>query len=159
MENQPDISVCAPAFNEREGIESVVRDWLRILSSFGRTFEIVVTNDGSTDGTGDVLDKLAREVAAVRVVHLAKNGGYGRALAAAISASRGKFVATIDSDGQFDVADVKRLLERAEREKLDLVTGYRMAKKDSVLRVFANHAQNWLVDFCAACGSTIRTAR
>jgi glycosyltransferase involved in cell wall biosynthesis len=147
---RPDLSVCAPAYNEREGIEAVVREWVKILAGFGRPWEVVVTNDGSSDGTGDVLDRLSREIPGMRVVHLAKNGGYGRALGAAIAASRGAYVATIDSDGQFDVADAKRLLERAESGKLDLVTGFRVAKRDSLLRVFANHAQNWLVGFL--CG-------
>lgn len=131
-----------------------MREWARVLGSFGRNAEIVVANDGSTDGTGEVLEGLRREIASLNVVHLPKNGGYGRALAAAIAASRGRFVATIDSDGQFDLADAKRLLERIERDSLDLVTGYRRAKKDRWLRVFANHAQNWLVGFL--CGVRLR---
>lgn len=150
----PTLSVCAPAYNERDSIEPVLRDWVKILSGFGRSAEIVVTNDGSTDGTGDILTKLAAEIPELRVVNLTKNGGYGRALAAAITASRGKFVITIDSDGQFDLADAKKMLERAERENCDLVTGYRVAKKDSILRVFANHAQNSLVNIL--CGVKLR---
>lgn len=154
MSSTPDLSVCAPAYNEREGIEAVVRDWNRIVASFGRPCELVVTNDGSSDGTGELLDKLRTEIPILRVVHLAKNGGYGKALGAAIAESRGRYVATIDSDGQFDLADAKRLLERAELDKLDLVTGYRVAKRDSFLRVFANHAQNWLVG--VLCGVRLR---
>lgn len=150
----PELSVCAPAFNERDGIEPVVREWVEILSTFSFVSEIVITNDGSTDGTGEVLNRLSAEIPILRVVHLARNGGYGRALSAAISASRGRYVATIDSDGQFDVTDAKRLLERATRENCELVTGFRVAKKDSVLRVFANHAQNSLVGFL--CGVRMR---
>jgi len=131
-----------------------LRDWAAIAAKFGRTLEIVVTNDGSTDGTGAVLDKLAGEIPILKVVHLQKNGGYGRALSAAIAASRGKYVATIDSDGQFDLADAKNLLERAEKEKCDLVTGYRVAKKDNFARVFANHAQNMLVGIL--CGARMK---
>lgn len=150
----PEISVCAPAYNERDSIEPVVRDWVKTLITFGRTAEIVITNDGSSDGTGDILVKLQKEVPALRVVHLTKNGGYGRALSSAIVASRGKFVVTIDSDGQFDLADAKRLIERAERDGCDLVTGYRVAKKDSFFRVFANHAQNSLVNIL--CGVKLK---
>jgi len=150
----PDLSVCAPAYNEREGIEAVVRDWMRVAAGFGRPVEIVITNDGSSDGTGELLDRLAAELKTLRIVHLARNGGYGRALGAAIAASRGRHVATIDSDGQFDLADAKNLLERAEKENWDLVTGYRVAKKDSLLRVFANHGQNLLVGIL--CGVRLR---
>lgn len=153
-ENQPELSVCAPAYNEREGIEAVVREWAQVVHAFGRSIEVVVANDGSSDGTGDVLEKLRGEFPWLRVVHLPKNGGYGRALGAAIAASRGRYVATIDSDGQFVLADAKRLLERAEREGLDLVTGYRVAKKDRFLRVFANHALNTIVG--VLCGVRLR---
>jgi glycosyltransferase involved in cell wall biosynthesis len=148
------LSVCSPAYNEREGIEPVVRDWAQIAAKFGRSVEVVITNDGSTDGTGEALEKLRASVPILRVVHLEKNGGYGRALSAAIAASRGRYVATIDSDGQFDLADALPMLERAEREQIDLVTGYRVAKKDNFMRVFANHAQNALVGFL--CGVRLR---
>jgi dolichol-phosphate mannosyltransferase len=150
----PELSVCSPAYNERDGIEKVVREWARIGRGFGRSFELVVANDGSTDGTGEALDRLRAEVPELRVVHQAKNGGYGRALSSAIAASRGAWVATIDSDGQFDLADARRLLERAERDRLDLVTGYRTRKKDSFLRVLANQVQNALV--AALCGARLR---
>ncbi|MBI3820736.1 MAG: glycosyltransferase family 2 protein [Planctomycetes bacterium] len=150
----PALSVCAPAYNECDGIEAVIRDWLAVLGRIGLSFEIVVANDGSTDGTGEILQKLEREIPQLRIVHLTKNGGYGRALTAAIAASRGKFVATIDSDGQFDVADAKKLLDRAERDQCDLVTGYRVAKKDSFLRVLANAGQNTLVNIL--CGARFR---
>ncbi|MBL8692620.1 MAG: glycosyltransferase family 2 protein [Planctomycetes bacterium] len=153
---QPELSVCAPAYNECEGIEKVVRSWAAMAPSFGHSMEFVVTNDGSTDGTGEILDRLAKEIPLLRVVHLPKNGGYGRALGAAIAASRGRYVATIDSDGQFDLADAKRLLERATRDGADLVSGFRTAKKDSFLRVFANRAQNGLVAFL--CGARFQDA-
>lgn len=153
---RPDLSVCAPAYNERDAIEPVVRAWAKTLAGFQRSAEIVVANDGSTDGTGDVLERLKAEVPALRVVHLAKNGGYGRALAGAIAASRGRWVATIDSDGQFDLADAPRLLERAERDGVDLVCGYRRSKRDRPLRVLANRVQNGLVSML--CGVSLRDA-
>lgn len=141
----PQLSVAAPCFNEAESIAAVVAEWDRVLDGWPRAAEIVLCNDGSTDGTGAILEGLRTRHPRLRVVSFERNGGYGRALSAAIDATRGEWVATIDSDGQFDLADGLRLLELAEREGLDGVTGYRQAKQDSLFRVLADRALNRLV--------------
>lgn len=141
----PKLSVAAPCFNEADGIESVVTEWDGVLDRMKEGSEIVLCNDGSTDQTGAVLDRLAQRFPRLRVVHNAKNGGYGRALSCAIAATRGDYVATIDSDGQFDLADAFALLEELERGGYDGVTGWRMGKKDSAFRVLADRCMNLLV--------------
>jgi glycosyltransferase involved in cell wall biosynthesis len=75
----------------------------------------------------------------LRVVHNATNGGYGRALASAVAVTRGAYIITIDSDGQFDLADAFVLFAELERGGYDGVTGWRMGKKDSAFRVLADH--------------------
>jgi glycosyltransferase involved in cell wall biosynthesis len=141
-DTSPYLSVAAPCFNEAESIASVVAEWMSVLDGFDRPSEIVLCNDGSTDDTRAVLAELSIRDPRLRVVNNARNGGYGRALSSAIDATRGTWVATIDSDGQFDLADGLRLLEKAEREGLDCVTGYRTKKKDTVMRVAADRALN-----------------
>ena len=141
----PKLSVAAPCFNEAEGIAAVVDEWVAVLDACPHASEIVLCNDGSTDGTYDVLEALRARVPRLRVVHNATNGGYGRALSCAIAATRGDYVATIDSDGQFDLADALRLLEALERDGADAMTGWRMGKKDSPLRVAADRGMNLLV--------------
>ena len=141
----PKLSVAAPCFNEAEGIAAVVDEWVAVLDAWPHASEIVLCNDGSTDGTYDVLEALRARVPRLRVVHNATNGGYGRALSCAIAATRGAYVATIDSDGQFDLADGIRLLEALERDGADAMTGWRMGKKDSPLRVAADRGMNLLV--------------
>jgi len=141
----PRLSVAAPCFNEAEGIAAVVAEWEAVLNAWPHASEIVLCNDGSTDGTREVLDRVCATVPRLRVVHNATNGGYGRALSCAIAATRGDYVATIDSDGQFDVADAIRLLETLERDGYDAMTGWRMGKKDSALRVAADRGMNLLV--------------
>jgi glycosyltransferase involved in cell wall biosynthesis len=137
--------VAAPCYNEAEGIEAVVAEWDAVLSEHREQTEIVLCNDGSTDQTGDVLDRLQSRFPRLRVVHNATNGGYGRALSSAIAATRGDYIATIDSDGQFDLADAFTLLAELQREGLDGVTGWRMGKKDSAIRVLADRCMNLLV--------------
>ena len=142
---EPRLSVAAPCFNEAESITGVVQEWDRVLDGWPHASEIVLCNDGSTDGTAGILAGLAPRHPRLRVVSFEKNGGYGRALSAAIDATRGAWVATIDSDGQFDLADALRLLEQAERDGLDCVTGFRQGKKASFFHVFADRVLNLIV--------------
>ena len=138
----PHLSIAAPCFNEAQSIASVVAEWTSVLEGFDRPSEIVLCNDGSTDETADVLADLQARQPRLRVVTNARNGGYGRALSTAIDATRGTWVATIDSDGQFDLADGLSLLEKAEREGFDCVTGFRKRKADTAVRVVADRALN-----------------
>lgn len=142
---RPRISVAAPCFNEAEGIEEVVRQWEAVLAGRPEVSEIVVCDDGSTDGTGRVLERLRASLPRLRVVHHPTNGGYGRALASAIAATRGEYVVTIDSDGQFDLADAFVLLAELERGGYDGVTGWRRGKRDTRVRVAADRCMRLLV--------------
>jgi dolichol-phosphate mannosyltransferase len=142
---KPLLSVAAPCFNEEEGIEAVVTEWDAVLATRPEPTEIVLCNDGSTDGTAQVLERVSASVPRLRVVTNPTNGGYGRALSSAIAATRGEYVVTIDSDGQFDLADAFALLADLERGGYDGVTGWRMGKKDSALRVVADRCMNLLV--------------
>lgn len=150
-DSQPHLSVAAPCFNEAEGIEAVLREWDAVLAECPFEGEIVICNDGSTDDTGQVLTRLADELPRLRVVNRPENKGYGRALSAAIANTRGRFIATLDSDGQFDLRDGLELLEKLESEGLDAVTGYRVAKNDSLLRVVADRGLNRLVRTLFPC--------
>lgn len=143
-EQPPRLSFIMPAHNEEDVIEKTVGSCLRVFEEGGLTGEVVIANDGSTDGTAAILDRLADEFHNVRVVHLPVNGGYGIAMRRALEQSTGEYVATIDSDGQFDPADAIHLLETAERGSA-CVTGYRRKKQDSLLRVIGNDVFNLLV--------------
>jgi glycosyltransferase involved in cell wall biosynthesis len=142
---RPWLSIAAPCFNEAEAIAGVVAEWDAILAAVPHPTEIVLCNDGSTDGTADVLAGLMARYPRLRVVSHPKNGGYGRALGAAIAATRGTYVATIDSDGQFDVADAVALASDLDRGGGDGITGFRLGKKDSAFRVLADRGMNLLV--------------
>ena len=141
------LSVAAPCFNEAEGIADVVKEWDGILDGLPYESEIVICNDGSKDATGEILKELETRYPRLRVVVLETNSGYGRALSSAVNATRGEYVATIDSDGQFDLADVRQLMAVAEQGDCELVTGYRHKKQDSPMRVLANRFLNLLVSW------------
>lgn len=138
------LSVVAPAYNEEENIEAVIRNWEKVLEKCEHATEIVIGNDGSTDRTKQILEQLTEEFPNLRAVHSKQNGGYGDALFKAIYASRGQYVVTIDSDGQFELSDYL-LLQECLKDGYDAVTGYRMGKKDTFLRVLADRALNVIV--------------
>jgi dolichol-phosphate mannosyltransferase len=140
-----DLSVVAPVYNEADGIESLVRRWISLLEKSGLEWEIVLANDGSTDGTAVLLARLAEENSRLIIASHFPNRGYGYALAQGIRRSRGEYVVTIDADGQFDLAEYRRLLDRLKRDRLDFVTGYRAKKADTPLRAIADRALNLFV--------------
>jgi glycosyltransferase involved in cell wall biosynthesis len=145
QERAINLSVVAPVYNEEEGIEEVVRYWFKVLDTFPLASEIVLGNDGSTDRTLSILERLEQESSRLRHISYSPNRGYGYALKKAIQASKGEFVVMLDSDGQFDLADFTKLWNVLEKDKLDFVTGYRMKKKDNIFRVVADRSLNWIV--------------
>lgn len=139
------VSICMPAYNEQDNIEKTVRDCFKSLSDLSITGEVCVTDDCSKDKTPEILAKLKTEFPNLVVVtHDGINEGYGRALRDAINASHGELVVTIDSDGQFDILELGRLLELLD-DNLDMVVGFRDRKKDSLLKVFADRVLNLMV--------------
>lgn len=128
-----ELSMFFPAFNEEENIVATVRDAAAALDPLGlQTLELVVVDDGSTDATGRLADELAQADPRVRVVHHPVNRGYGAALKSGFAAARHDWVFFTDGDGQFDVADIERLLPFAG--PYDAVIGYRLDRQDSRLR-------------------------
>ena len=141
---EPVLSVAAPVYNEEQTIEAVVRHWAEVTQKLGVQAEFVLANDGSTDRTVEILERLRAEIPAIRIVEGKENRGYGHALSRAIAACRGRYVATIDSDGQFDLADVEDFLRELQDERCDGVVGYRVRKRDTAARVAADRCLNLL---------------
>lgn len=129
-------SLVLPAHNEAENIAPVVRAALAVLPNFFDTFEIIVVDDGSKDETGAIIDRLASEDSRVRTIHHPRNRGYGGALTSGFSASTGDHVMFMDSDRQFDIADIERLYPFIDTH--EIVAGFRMVRQDELhRRVFA----------------------
>ena len=151
-----EVSIVMPAFNEENNIEETVRDCVAVLRECNISGEVIVTNDGSQDGTLEILKRLKEELADFDFIDLKQNLGYGGALKKAIDASTGEYVVTIDSDGQFDINDMPKLLSKI-KEGYDCVTGYRTKKKDTLPRVIANWGYNLLVKML--CGISYTDAQ
>jgi dolichol-phosphate mannosyltransferase len=130
-----------PAYNEREVIAHVVRRVYRTLQQLTEDFEVIVVDDGSTDGTGRILDDLAD--AKLRVIHFPANAGYGSALRAGFELAAHPLIFFLDSDDQFDPADLDRLLPLAAGA--DIVVGYRAQRRDSAMRSVLSGGYNTIV--------------
>jgi glycosyltransferase involved in cell wall biosynthesis len=146
------LSVVFPAFNEEANIRAVVQDAYRNIRNFIPVFEIIVVNDGSKDRTGEICDRLAEEFSEVRVVHHARNRGYGAALKSGIERAWYNIIFFTDSDGQFDLKEVAALLE--ETDAYDIVAGYRARRQDPAHRLL--FAWGWNILVRIALGVRIR---
>jgi len=132
----PRLSYFFPAHNEEDNLAGLVEEALATLPALADTFEIIVVNDGSKDGTARIADELvAANPGIVRAVHHPTNYGYGAALRSGFRAAVHEHVAFTDGDRQFRVADVGRLIERmAATDAPDVVVGYRIKRADPLVR-------------------------
>jgi glycosyltransferase involved in cell wall biosynthesis len=139
------LSVVIPIYNERDSIASLAANLLAVLDRLPKVSEVIFANDGSSDGSTEILDEIAESDERVRVVHLRRNYGQTAALMAAIQYSSGAVIVPLDGDGQNDPADIPRLLARLE-EGYDVVSGWRKQREDGALqRRLPSVAANWLI--------------
>lgn len=128
----PEISVFLPVLNEQPNLFPLHSKLDEALATLGRTAEIIYVDDGSTDGSLDVLRELARRDARVRVVSLRRNYGQTAAMAAGIDAARGAVLIPMDADLQNDPVDIARLLDKLD-EGYDVVSGWRKERQDKMV--------------------------
>ena len=131
-----ELSYFFPVHNEEANLEGLVEEALAALPALADRFEIIAVDDGSTDETGPIADRLAAaNPGLVRVVHHVTNLGYGAALRSGFRAARFGLVAFTDGDRQFRVADLGRLTARLAGPDLpDAVVGFRIRRADPALR-------------------------
>ncbi|MFP4590694.1 MAG: glycosyltransferase family 2 protein [Halobacteriales archaeon] len=140
-------SFVLPAFNEAETLPRVVEEIRDVVASEAmapfRPVEILVVDDGSSDGTTEVLAELTERDARVRGIVLTRNFGQSAALTAGFDMARGAYVVTLDADGQNDPADVPTLLERLE-DGYDCVSGWRRDRRDPPSKTIPSRIQTTL---------------
>ena len=142
------VSVILPVLDERDNLEPLHARLTMALKSLGREYEIVYVDDGSTDGSWDVLKRLAASDRAVRLVRLRRNFGQTAALSAGLAHSSHPIVVTVDADLQNDPADIEGLLEMLDRGD-DVVCGWRRRRNDPWLTrrlpsALANRLIRWM---------------
>src|SRR3989441_11990220 len=145
MVEAPDISVFLPVFNEEPNLRPLHEKLNQALAQLGRTAEIIYVDDGSSDGSLNVLREIAAQDPRVRVIALRRNYGQTPAMAAGIDAARGEVLIPMDADMQNDPADIARLLKKID-EGYDVVSGWRKRRKDPLItRKIPSQIANWLI--------------
>jgi glycosyltransferase involved in cell wall biosynthesis len=146
MSDRPYISVVVPLFNEAENVDDLHAQLRASLASTGRSFEIVLVDDGSRDGTAERVRALQASDPAVRIVPLRRNFGQTAAFAAGFDFARGEVVVTSDGDLQNDPADIPKLLAKLD-EGFDMVCGWRRHRKDPLSKRLPSWLANRLISW------------
>lgn len=134
------IHFVVPAYDEWENIPFLLRSIAGLARFTGESIRVVVVDDGSTDGTAAVLAKLAASRPWLVVLRHDRPRGQSAAMGAGIAQSHGRWIATLDGDGQNDPADLAAMWQRARAEGVDFVQGDRSAaRRDSFMRRMSSH--------------------
>lgn len=126
------LSIILPIYNEEQNIEILYQQINDILRELNFSYEIIAVNDGSTDDSSCILEKIARNDANFKVINLRRNFGQTAAMAAGIGVSQGEVIIPLDADLQNDPADIPRFLEKID-QGFDVVSGWRKCRRDKLI--------------------------
>lgn len=146
------ITVFFPCHNEQDNVARVVDRAVNVLEVLRADYEVIVVDDGSTDQTGRIADGIAAANGRVRVIHHARNLGYGAALQSGFRAAIRDLVFYTDGDGQFDIGEMPALLPLLA--DYDIVSCYRINRRDSAIRKI--NGWLWTRAICLAFSMRIR---
>jgi glycosyltransferase involved in cell wall biosynthesis len=149
LNNTVEVSVVLPAYNEVEYLQPAVEKNIQTLNQFTKSYEIVIAEDGSTDGTAERAEELATKMVGVRHIHREKRLGRGTALNNAFKQSRGEVLVYMDLDLATDLKYLKPLVEAIMVEGYDFATGSRMMAESkaerTISRSISSKTYNFLV--------------
>lgn len=140
-----DISLVVPIYNEHESIPQLLNILSSVMNTLDFTYEIICVDDGSLDGSGELLKQFAETRQDLTVILFRRNYGQTAAMAAGFDYARGDVIITLDGDLQNDPADIPQLMSKLD-EGYDLVSGWRKYRKDNQLtRLLPSKLANWLI--------------
>jgi len=137
------VSFFCPAYNDEKNLPVLIPYVSEFLKEITNAYEIIIVHDGSPDRTGEVADALSREYPNVRVIHHAKNIGYGSALRDGFMAAKYDYVMYTDGDNQYDVREFLPYLYLLDTA--DVLSGYATKKAVSFRRKIQSEVWNWLI--------------
>jgi len=142
----PDISIVVPMRNEAPNVDQLYRELTSTLEEFGRPYEIIAIDDGSTDETFNLLARLQVSDFRLRVIRFRRNFGQTAAFAAGFAHARGRYIVTMDGDLQNDPQDIPGMSGLLESTPADIVAGWRKDRKDPFFsRRLPSMIANWLI--------------
>ena len=146
MSDRPavDVSVVIPVLNEEDNVGELCARVTQSLDALGRSYEVIVVDDGSRDDTYPRLVRLAEDNERLKLVKLRRNYGQTAAMSAGFDHASGEVIVPMDGDLQNDPEDIGLLLEKVD-EGYDVVSGWRRDRKDGVIRRLPSRMANWLI--------------
>jgi glycosyltransferase involved in cell wall biosynthesis len=143
-----ELSVVIPIKNEAPSLDELHREITATLEPWGRSYEVIVVDDGSTDASFDVLARIQASDPRWRIIRFRRNFGQTAAFSAGFAHARGRYIATSDGDLQNDPADIPAMVRKLETENLDIVCGWRRDRKDAfVSRLLPSMVANRLISW------------
>ena len=130
MEKNVEVSIVVPVYNERDNVEALYSALKSALQSMSGSYEIIMVDDGSSDGSYKVLARLAAEDTCLKIIRFRRNFGQTAAMSAGFDYAKGDIIIPMDGDLQNDPADIPRLIEKIH-EGYDVVSGWRRDRKDT----------------------------
>lgn len=137
-----DYTVVIPLKNEAENIIDLIQELEPVMQGLNQSWELICVNDGSTDKTSQILKKLSEDKPYLHIINFKKNYGQSSAFDAGFKAAQGKFIITLDGDGQNDPKDIPKLVELID--EYDLVCGIRHKRKDTFTKRMTSRLANFI---------------
>lgn len=131
-EEKIDLSIVVPIFNEKENVKLLADAILNIVKDLNKSFEVILVDDGSTDGTTDLLKEISENTKFIKTISFRRNYGQTAAMAAGFDMAKGDIIITMDGDLQNDPQDIPNLIEKIE-EGYDVVSGWRKHRQDDLI--------------------------
>ena len=148
-----DLSVVIPLYNESESIEELNKWIINALNIESISFEIIYINDGSSDGSWDIIKSLANDSDKIKGISFSKNFGKSQALNSGFIECKGEYVATLDADLQDSPEEILEMIDKLKKENLDLISGWKKRRFDSLI---LKKIPSRLFNFVARCSSGIK---
>jgi len=143
--NDIEMSIVIPVFNESENIKPLIIKLNEVLDKTGKNYEIIMVDDGSTDNSFEVMQKLIDNHKSLRIIRFRRNFGQTAAFSAGFDLARGDIIVTLDADLQNDPADIPKLLEELNKG-FDIVSGWRKKRYDNFLtRQLPSRIANYII--------------
>ena len=140
-----DLSIVVPSYNEEESLPELVAWINRVMASLGKTYEIIIVDDGSSDNSWNVVEKLSAENAEVKGVKFRRNYGKSAALNVGFAAAEGDVVITMDADLQDSPDEIPALMDMINVEGYDMVSGWKKVRHDPIGKTFPSKIFNGTV--------------
>ena len=138
-----DLSVLIPLYNERDNLRPLFQKITEVLDGNGLEWEVIFVDDGSDDGSAEIISDLEASFSRVKVVSLRRNFGKSAALDTGFQEAKGKWVVIMDADLQDDPEEIPGLIEMLS-DGYDLVSGWRFERQDRFIKKYTSRIYNWV---------------